>query len=226
MSDQIISAPISPQRARKIYDFASRFYDYFTKYEIGPKKRGLDVAGIKPGHVVLEIGFGTGQILVELARRVKEDGRVCGIDISPKMLEKTEMLLKKHGLSDRVDLQLGDARRLPHEDDVFDVVFNSYMLDLIDTQEIPTVLAEFKRVLKPEGRLVLVNMTKGERGYTNMKLYERIYKQCPSLLGGCRPVLIKPFLHKLGLCNVKREFVLAGHILPSEIVWGEKPKDN
>lgn len=226
MSNQIISAPISPQKARKIYDFFSRFYDYITKYEVGSKKRGLEVADVKPGYVVLEVGFGTGQTLIKLARKVKDGGRVCGIDISPKMLEKTKMLLKRYGLSERVDLQLGDARKLAYEDNVFDVVFSSYMLDLIDTPEIPLILAEFRRVLKPGGRLVLVNMSKGEKWYANMKLYERIYKNCPSCVGGCRPVLVKPLLRKVGLRNVRREFLLAGHIMPSEIVWGDKPKDN
>lgn len=184
MSNQIISAPISPQKARKIYDFFSRFYDYITKYEGEAKRRGLEVAEVKPDYVVLEVGFGTGQMLVELARRVKDGGRVCGVDVSPKMLGKTKMLLRRHGLSERVDLQLGDARKLAYEDNVFDVVFNSYMLDLIDTPEIPRVLMEFKRVLKPGGRLVLVNMSKGEKWFSNMRLYERIYKYCPSCLGG------------------------------------------
>jgi hypothetical protein len=44
------------------------------------------------------------------------------------------------------------------------------------------------------------------------------------LLGGCRPILSKPFIEELGFKNVKREFILAGRIIPSEIVWGDKPK--
>ncbi|MFQ6076141.1 MAG: ubiquinone biosynthesis protein UbiE, partial [Candidatus Bathyarchaeia archaeon] len=82
--------------------------------------------------------------------------------------------------------------------------------------------SEFKRVLKPQGRLVLVNLSKDEGWFSNMKLYEWIYKQCPSCLGGCRPVLIKPYLEKLGFQNVEREFMLEKGLLPSEIVYVER----
>jgi demethylmenaquinone methyltransferase/2-methoxy-6-polyprenyl-1,4-benzoquinol methylase len=119
---------------------------------------------------------------------------------------------------------VGDVRNLPYKGGVFDVVYNSYLLDLIDTPEISQVLAEFKRVLKPGGRLVVVSLSKGENWYSNMKLYEWVYRKCPSLLGGCRPILNKSFIEELGFKNVKREFVLVGRVIPSEIVWGDKPK--
>ena len=79
-------------------------------------------------------------------------------------------------------------------------------------------------MLKSGGRLVLVNMSKGENWYANMKLYDWIYSKFPSLLGGCRPVLIKSFRVELGFSSVKRGFLMAGHPVPSEIVWGDKPK--
>lgn len=223
MSSEIIPAPMTPQRVRRVYDFASRFYDYVTRYERGPKKRGLQIANIKKGHVVLEVGFGTGRTLLAIARKVGGAGRVYGIDISQRMVEKAERLVNRHGLSQRVNLMQGDARKLPFDEGMFDVVFNSYMLDLIDTPEIPTVLLEFKRILRPGGRLVLVNLTKGRGWSSSMKIYEGVYKLLPLCLGGCRPVLTKPFLESLRYQNIGREFVLAGHLMPTEIVWGEKP---
>jgi len=222
MQNRIVNAPITPKKAQRIYDFISPIYEYLTRYEKLSKERGLEVADLKSGYFVFEVGFGTGQIVIESAERVGEDGMVYGIEISPKMLEKTRKRIEKHGLTKRVDLQLGDARKLPYKKEVFDVIFNSYMLDLIDTSEISKVLMEFKRVLKPGGRLVLVNMSKGENWYSNMKFYEWIYNKCPSLLGGCRPVLIRSFLEDLGFQSIKREFLMAGRIIPSEIVWGNK----
>jgi len=219
----MIRAPISPERARKLYDFFSLFYDHVVKLESGPRTRGLEVADVKEGNAVLEVGFGTGNTLIKLAEMVGERGEVLGIDFSSKMVEKTRKRLEELDLLDRVHLAFGDARKLPYGSDKFDIVFNSYMIDLIDTPEIPLVLSEFKRVLKPRGRLSLVNLSKGESWYTNMRLYEWIYRQWPSCLGGCRPVLTKPFLEGLGFRNVKREFMLAGHLMPSEIVYGEKP---
>lgn len=224
MQDKIIGAPITSKKARRLYDFLSPFYEYLTRYESLSKERGLEVAEIKSGYVVLEVGFGTGRTLIESAVRVGKDGMVYGTDISPKMLEKARKRVKKHKLTKKVDLQLGDARKLPYKEEVFDVVFNSYMLDLVDTPEISKVLVEFKRVLKPGGRLVLVNLSKGESWYSNMKLYEWIYSKCPSLLGGCRPVLTRSFIEELGFKIVKREFLMAGRVIPSEIVWGDKTK--
>jgi len=221
--EYIVRAPVSPERAREIYDRASAVYDVVGYRSIGLKRQGISVARLKEGDKVLEIGFGTGQILLELAREVGERGEVHGIEISPKMLERAMGRVKKYGLSNRVSLRLGDARRLPYDDSTFDVVFNSYMLDLIDTPEIPQILSEFKRVLKPGGRLVLVNVSKNRKKLT---LYERLYKMCAGRCGlfggGCRPVLTKPFLEKLGFQNIDR--IYAENITGTEIVWGDKPE--
>jgi len=159
MPNVIVRAPISPIKVQRLYDFLSPIYEHLTRNESLSKEKGLQVADIKRGFIVLEVGFGTGQIIIESALRVGKDGNVYGIDISPKMLNKTRKRIKKHALTGRVDLQLGDARKLPYKKEVFDVVFNSYMLDLIDTPDISKVIGEFKRVLKPRGRLVLVSLS-------------------------------------------------------------------
>ncbi len=224
MPNVIVRAPISPKKVQRLYDVLSPIYDQLTRNKNLSKEKGFEIADIKNGFITLEVGFGTGQIVIESALRVGKDGKVYGIDISRKMLDKTRKKIKKHALDRRVDLQLGDARKLPYRKEVFDIVFNSYMLDLIDTPDISKVLVEFSRVLKPRGRLVLVGLSKGEKWYSNMKLYEWVYSKCPSLLGGCRPVLIKSFLEELGFQNVKRKFLMVGRIIPTEIVWGDKPK--
>jgi demethylmenaquinone methyltransferase/2-methoxy-6-polyprenyl-1,4-benzoquinol methylase len=224
MPDTIIRVPISSKKIQRIYDFLSPFYEYLTSYENLSKEKALEIAEIKDGYVVLEAAFGTGQTLIGSAMRVGKEGFTCGIDLSQKMLERTRKRVKKLEINARVNLILGDVRRLPYRAGVFDVVYNSYMLDLIDTPEISQVLAEFNRVLKPGGRLVVVSLSKGENWYSNMKFYEWIYSNCPTLLGGCRPILSKPFIEELGFKNVKREFILVGRVIPSEIVWGDKPK--
>ncbi|MFQ5999526.1 MAG: hypothetical protein ACE5J6_01985, partial [Candidatus Bathyarchaeia archaeon] len=76
----MIRAPITPERAQKIYNFASVFYEYVTRLERGSRRKGLELADVKEGNVVLEVGFGTGNSLVELAKKVGEKGKVYGID--------------------------------------------------------------------------------------------------------------------------------------------------
>jgi demethylmenaquinone methyltransferase/2-methoxy-6-polyprenyl-1,4-benzoquinol methylase len=224
MPDNIIDAPIPSKKVRWLYDFLSPFYEFVTRYERVVKDKGFSIAEIKPGFTVLDVASGTGQTLLESSKIVGQDGIVCGIDLSPKMLAITRNRVHDAALTSRVHLKLGDARQLPYREEVFDVVFNSYLLDLIDTPDIPHILTEFKRVLKPGGRLIIVSLSKGDRWTTNMALYEWIYRRCPILLGGCRPIFTKPFIEELGFQNVNRELILAGHVISSEIVWGEKPQ--
>jgi demethylmenaquinone methyltransferase/2-methoxy-6-polyprenyl-1,4-benzoquinol methylase len=95
------------------------------------------------------------------------------------------------------------------------------MLDLIPIADFPIVLKEFQRVLKKDGRLVLVNLSKKENTPIFIeKLYNKIYSLNPYLWGGCRPVLMETFTEQTGFRNVKREVPKTIHI--SEIVTAIK----
>jgi len=134
------------------------------------------------------------------------------------MLEKTKKRLLKNGFQN-YNLYLCDCRNLPFEDNSFDLLMNQYMFDILPVKDFIPILMEYKRVLKNGGRLVLVNMTKGEKWIN--QIYEGIYKLKPPLLAGCRGVLLKPFLEKMGFKKIKREFV-SQFGFPSEIVIGIK----
>jgi demethylmenaquinone methyltransferase/2-methoxy-6-polyprenyl-1,4-benzoquinol methylase len=217
-----VRVSLSGKRIRTLYDSLSSIYDLLTRYEKGSLKKALDIAHPRENFVVLEAGFGTGRTLVELAKKMGNTGEVYALDISQKMTNRTHRRLHRCNLSDRVDLIVGDAVNTSFRDAIFDLVFSSYMLDLMDTAAIPRVLLEFKRLLKPAGWLVLVGLSKGSRWYDNMKPYEWVYKRSPSLLGGCRPVLLVPYLQELGFKDVNRQYMLAGHLMPTEIVWANK----
>ena len=150
------------EEAKKLYDRISRFYDLFAFPEGKYRDRVLELLSIKTGETVLEIGFGTGHALVKMAELVGEEGKVYAVDISSGMTEVSKRRLRKAGLLDRVELYCGDASKLPYEDNKFDAVFMSFTLELFDTPEIPKVLGEVKRVLKPGGRFGVVSMSKGE----------------------------------------------------------------
>ena len=219
----IIEAAATPEQVRRVYDLWSHFYGWTAPlFERRPQMLALEKADIRPHDKVLEVAVGPGGILLEIARRTNV---VWGIDISPKMLAKARRRVTKAGYGS-VDLQLheADARSLPFPDNAFDVIFNSYMFDLLPLKDIPLVLAEFRRVLRPTGRLVLVNMSK-EHG-NRWTWWERIYQSLPRrwaayLLGGCRPVLLESFVEEAGLAEVQRQFI--GGILPTEIVTARKP---
>ena len=92
---------------------------------------------------------------------------------------------------------------------------NAYMFDLLPEEDFTVVLKEFKRVLKPNGRIVLANMTKAEQFY--QRIWESIYHINPRWLGGCRGVLLAPALRAAGFKDVQRETV-SQFGFPSEII--------
>ncbi len=212
-------------QAKKAYDKISRFYDYFAGvFEKKYRNRALELLDIKRGEIVLEIGFGTGHCLKKMAELVGEKGKVYGIDISSGMLEVSKRRLEKAGLLGRVELYCGDASKLPYEDNKFDAVFMSFTLELFDTLEIPKVLNEAKRVLKSNGRLGVVSMSKGKGDSFSLRLYEWMHKKFPQYID-CRPIYVEQSIREVGFeINYKEEVRLFG--LPGEIVIAVKPSES
>ena len=139
---------------KAFYDKIAKVYDLLAEHSERPmREAGLRLLAAAPGEHVLEIGFGTGHILAELANAVGPTGKVFGIDISEKMLDHARGVLSNKGLIDWVSLDCGDAESLPYGDDSLDGIFMCFTLELFDTPDIPKVLAECKRVLRPGGRL-------------------------------------------------------------------------
>ena len=163
--ERVLEAKRPPEEMSHVYSWLAPVYELWARLaESRPRRRVLKLAAAGPGEDVLEVATGTGVQLVNLARR-NPNGHTVGVELADGMLRRTRARLQSAGL-DRVELLSGDARDLPFPDAGFDLVVNSYMLDLLPRDEIPRVLGEFRRVLKPDGRLVLSNMTKGEPAVT------------------------------------------------------------
>ncbi|MFQ5733839.1 MAG: class I SAM-dependent methyltransferase [Planctomycetaceae bacterium] len=211
----------SKDETKAYYNKIAKAYDLLAEHSERPmREKGLATLDAQPGEQILEIGFGTGHCLVELAQAVGPEGKVFGIDISEAMLTLSKQLLEKEGLSERVELLCGDAANLPYADNLLDGLFTSFTLELFDTPEIPTVLTECRRVLKPGGRLVVVSLSReGKRGFM-MNLYEWTHKHFPNLMD-CRPIYVRRAVEAAGLAV---EDVELGHMwVPVEIVLARKP---
>lgn len=207
--------------ARQYYDRISTIYDYMTgAFERRFAERALERLSIKEGESVLEIGFGSGYCLKRIAVSTDVTGKAHGIDISTGMLNVTRRKLIKSGLLDRVQLCCGDGSNLPYVDSAFDAAFMSYTLELFDTDDIPRVLEEVMRVLKPGGRLGVAGMSKENGKSTMLRLYEWAHKKWPKYID-CRPIYIEQSLRVTGYEIRSREKVkLFG--LPNEIVVAVK----
>ena len=175
--------------ARASYNRMSREYgmlsDSSEKRFVHEAIEGL----LKPraGEVVLEPGFGTGQALLALAELVGPDGRVCGIDISDGMLGHTSERLDAAGLSERAELVRGSATDMPWEDAHFDAAFMSFTLELFPDEQIPVVLAEVARVLRPGGRLCVACMSSHGGVKVAEEVYEWSHRHFPTFVD-CRPI--------------------------------------
>ncbi len=216
-ASDVLPVPRTKEEAKRLYDRISRVYDLFTwAFERKYANMALSHLSIKEGEAVLEIGFGTGHCLKRIAQSVGKSGKAYGIDISSGMLEVAKRRLEKTGLMDRVELFLGDAATLPYGDNTFDAVFMSFTLELFNTPEIPTVLIEIKRVLKPNGRLGVVSMSRENGQSAMLRLYEWVHRKWPKYVD-CRPIYLEVSLREVGFNICKKEKLkLFG--LPGEII--------
>jgi ubiquinone/menaquinone biosynthesis C-methylase UbiE len=116
----------------------------------------IALAGLRDGLRVLDVGCGTGNLLRATGKRHR-NVELIGLDPDPKMLARAERKIRRAGLTARLDR--GFAQDLPFPDASFDVVFSSLMLHHLDTPSKDEMLAEVRRVLRPDGRLVLADAT-------------------------------------------------------------------
>ncbi len=225
--NQIDVRPVTrtKRQARDAYDRMSRSYDAIAGWaERGPRRAGIRKLGVQPGERVLEIGFGTGHALLELAGQVGAAGKVYGIDLSDGMLEAAKCRLWRSGLRGAAELQLGDAACLPYPPEAFDAVFMSFTLELFDTPEIPVVLGECRRVLRAGGRLVVVALSKEHSGKLRprlaVRLYEWIHDRWP-VAADCRPIYAARAVREAEFADVDVA-VMGMWGLPVEVVLGRK----
>lgn len=214
----MLPARLPKSAIRRTYTWIAPTHDILALIvEANARRLGLEWANVHNGEKVLEVAVGTGLSFQHLLRH-NPDGWTEGVDLTPAMLRFAAWRARRT-LTHRYRLSLGDAYALKFSDATFDLVLNSYMFDMLPVADFVPVLREYRRVLKPGGRLVMINMTEGTHAYH--KLWDRLYTFYPPLLGGCRGVKVEPSLHEAGFVNTRRAFV-SQWTFPSEVVYGER----
>jgi demethylmenaquinone methyltransferase / 2-methoxy-6-polyprenyl-1,4-benzoquinol methylase len=123
------------------------------------RERAVDRAEVVPGSDALDVCCGTGDLALELRRRIGPDGRVVGCDFSEPMLELARHKSGEEGLP--VEFGWADALDLPYGDASFDAVTIGFgARNLADLER---GLAEMTRVLRPDGRLVILEISRPQR---------------------------------------------------------------
>ena len=213
-----MDASVSQADIPAVYDALSKTYDIWGKLaETRARNRAIELANIVDGQKILEVAVGTGLAFYEIVKR-NPKGINIGVDISTGMLQKAVKRLAKLPEAN-YELKVESAFSLTAENNFFDILINNYMFDLIAFDEMDAVLQEFRRVLKRDGKLILVNMTKG--GSFGSGIYNLIYRISPKFFGGCRPVALSDKLHKHGFEVRTREYHQQLWF-PSEVILAQK----
>jgi demethylmenaquinone methyltransferase/2-methoxy-6-polyprenyl-1,4-benzoquinol methylase len=119
------------------------------------RARAADLAALREGQQALDVATGTGDLAVELRRRVGPDGEVVGSDFSERMLE-----LARAKAPD-LRFEHGNALALPYDDDSFDAATVGF--GARNFSDLPQGLREMARVVRPGGRVVILEITTPER---------------------------------------------------------------
>jgi demethylmenaquinone methyltransferase/2-methoxy-6-polyprenyl-1,4-benzoquinol methylase len=123
------------------------------------RQRAVDRAELGPGSDALDVCCGTGDLALELRRRIGPDGRVVGCDFSEPMLEIARRKSGEEGLP--VEFGWADALDLPYGDRSFDAVTIGF--GARNLADLDRGLSEMGRVLRPGGRLVILEITRPQR---------------------------------------------------------------
>ncbi len=189
------------------------FFPYFGRSLV-------DFSQIPPGVTALDVATGKGAVLLPLANQVGAQGSVVGIDISPNMVNMTQQLLKKNGV-DWAHVREMDAEQLNFQDNTFDFVFCGFALFFFPFLD--EALKEFRRVLKPNGRLVV--SVWGKRPKLNAWVIEEVKKlgfnKSLATTALHSPDALNSILLQSGFCNLefKEEFKTFWH--QSGLAWWE-----
>jgi ubiquinone/menaquinone biosynthesis C-methylase UbiE len=119
------------------------------------RQKAVELAGLRTGEVVLDIGCGTGTLAIAAKQRVGPTGRVFGLDASREMISRAR---KKAGrAAAEIDFQIAGAEALPFSEATFDAVLSTTVFHCLADDARQLCIREIVRVLKPNGRLLLID---------------------------------------------------------------------
>lgn len=126
------------------------------------REKILAVASLRAGESVLDVGCGTGTLALTAKRQVGQSGTVCGVDAAPEMIARAARKARRARLD--ISFNVGVAQALAFPDAQFDVVTSTLMLHHLPRPVRQEFAREMRRVLKPAGRVLVVDFGSGGDG--------------------------------------------------------------
>jgi demethylmenaquinone methyltransferase/2-methoxy-6-polyprenyl-1,4-benzoquinol methylase len=133
------------------------------------KRVTIEMSGVRPGHSVLDIAGGTGDLAAKFSRIVGPEGTVVLADINDSMLKVGRDRLVDRGITDNVRFSQADAQYLPFPDNTFDVITIAFGLRNVTDKDM--ALRSMLRVLKPGGKLLVLEFSKPQNTVLS-KIYD------------------------------------------------------
>ncbi|MEM7430636.1 MAG: bifunctional demethylmenaquinone methyltransferase/2-methoxy-6-polyprenyl-1,4-benzoquinol methylase UbiE [Pseudomonadota bacterium] len=159
------SVPVDEKadRVRGVFDSVASRYDIMNDLMSGGmhrlwKRRAIDAMGVRSGHVVLDLAGGTGDLALAFSKKVGETGQVVLADINAAMLEEGRRRLVDAGVAGNLSIAQVDAQQLPFADNTFDRISIAFGLRNVTDKD--AALREMARVLKPGGKVVILEFSK------------------------------------------------------------------
>jgi demethylmenaquinone methyltransferase / 2-methoxy-6-polyprenyl-1,4-benzoquinol methylase len=154
------SGTLSEPQVRAMFDRIAGFYDVMNSVMTAGlhhrwRARAADLAAVGPGDSALDVACGTGDLAIELARRVGPGGQVVGSDFSEEMLERAR------AKAPELTWEWGNALELPYPSDRFDAATAGF--GARNFSDLDRGLSEMARVVKPGGRVVVLEITTPHR---------------------------------------------------------------
>lgn len=143
------------------------------------RKKLVEVAKPPQDGRILDLCTGTGKV-AELFLKEMKEGRVIGIDYCPEMLLKAKKRFNEK-YKGRLEFRIGDVMELDLPDNSFDCVVIAF--GLRNVENISQVLLEMKRVVKPGGKILSLDLAKPEKSYFSIVYYRYFYYLLPLIAG-------------------------------------------
>jgi len=217
---------LSHTEARRVYDRIGAMQDTQAFYEDQATTDLLRQGKFDSAERVFEFGCGTGRFAARLLSEwLPASAAYKGVDLSPRMVGLARRKLAAFG--GRAEAVLSEGDPPSHEPDgAYDRFVSNYVFDLLSENEIAKVLEEAHRMLRPGGLLCLSSLSTGATPLSRAiaRIWVRVHRMSPSLVGGCRPISLLGFL-PAERWRVLHHSHLAPFGLPSEVVIAERPAD-
>lgn len=160
--------PYSPEGSKReqverMFDNISPKYDLLNRlFSLGIdqawRRKVVRLVGREKVDRLLDVATGTGDLAIMASKKAT---RVTGIDISEGMLDHGRVKVKQRGLQDRIELLKADSAELPFAEGTFDVVTVAF--GVRNFEQLEKGIAEMRRVLKPGGRMFILEFSKPQR---------------------------------------------------------------